>query len=349
MPWFEQKQARMFFLFCIYEIGLNSIKQEFRVQIRSFAQRRSMYINSEIQKERDEKLEEECVWNYKHNNNGSLSLLRFLSSIGYKGYSARTLEGIESYLGHKLPIIPVCFWNSLYNEIVREWREYYRFKEINPFNCTPSERQFSKIAKDYFSIDTDSRIHLTPFNTLVRSYEKDENVDDLKVMIAAYVPDFILWGVSISIEGKNYIPVFEIDGKVHNTPIKRKKDMIKDDTLRKLGFWVLRFDNDQVRYNKNYVREVLSSSRFVKEFKYKTDQLETLRGIAKLKTIASVVSIDSLEKRLELALGEVYPIWRIIEYYREVVKKSPIKTECSIDNVRTWNYSHKVARKLSRV
>lgn len=70
-----------------------------------------------------------------------------------------------------------------------------------------------------------------------------------QMCVAGYIPDFF----------NPHIPmVIEVDGSIHDTPTKRKKDETKDWKFRRLfGITVLRFRNEQVLYDvESVLREI---------------------------------------------------------------------------------------------
>ena len=62
--------------------------------------------------------------------------------------------------------------------------------------------------------------------------------------IGNYIVDFFI--------AKDKI-IIEIDGKQHTGDLEKEKDALRDAELKKLGFTVLRYSNNSIRYNFNEV------------------------------------------------------------------------------------------------
>lgn len=73
--------------------------------------------------------------------------------------------------------------------------------------------------------------------------------------IGPYIADFAWLSARV---------IVEVDGDSHETEQGRAHDKRRDDFLRKQGFTVLRFDNDQVIDNPDYV--AISLEQSVEEF-----------------------------------------------------------------------------------
>lgn len=74
---------------------------------------------------------------------------------------------------------------------------------------------------------------------------------DPQVVIGKCIADFVLRESRI---------VVEVDGKQHEST--KEKDASRDKFLRKSGFWVLRFNYQQVFFKKNYVINSIRSTHF---------------------------------------------------------------------------------------
>ena len=60
-----------------------------------------------------------------------------------------------------------------------------------------------------------------------------------------YIADFM---------SKDLMLIIEIDGKYHDAPQQMERDQIREQTLRNIGFHILRFKNEEVLINISIVR-----------------------------------------------------------------------------------------------
>lgn len=54
--------------------------------------------------------------------------------------------------------------------------------------------------------------------------------------------------------------VIELDGPIHDTEIQNKKDGLRDETLREMGFTILRFRNEDIIASMNSVKQQILST-----------------------------------------------------------------------------------------
>lgn len=69
--------------------------------------------------------------------------------------------------------------------------------------------------------------------------------------IGDYIVDFVCLGSLL---------IVEVDGEYHNTEEQKREDKIRTNALNKLGFRVIRFTNEEVMTDLEYVLEIIKNN-----------------------------------------------------------------------------------------
>ena len=101
---------------------------------------------------------------------------------------------------------------------------------------------------------------MTPAERYLWQYVRARKLRGLKfrrqVPIGAYIVDFYC---------HQYRVIIEVDGSIHNEAVQREHDKFRENELKNMGYTVLRFTNEEVMLDIDYVQNAIIEAVFARK------------------------------------------------------------------------------------